>query len=177
MQAIDTNKGIIAWFARNNVAANLLMWILLVGGVFGAIKIHKQVFPTFEFNIISVQVPYLGAAPQEVEEGVVLKLEEAVKDLEGIKKLSSRSVEGLGSLTIEVEDDYDVQLLLDEVKVQVDAIPSFPANTEKPVVYRVKAPQDVLWISAYGDANERELKEFAKSIRDDIANLPGVSDV
>src|SRR5210317_598485 len=104
MQPINTQTGIIAWFARNHVAANLLMWILLVGGVFGAISIHKQVFPTFEFNVISVQVPYLGAAPQEVEEGVVLKLEEAVKDLEGIKKLSSRSVEGFGSLTIEVED-------------------------------------------------------------------------
>ena len=177
MQPINTQTGVIAWFARNHVAANLMMWILLVGGVFGAISIHKQVFPTFEFNVISVQVPYLGAAPQEVEEGVVLKLEEAVKDLEGIKKLSSRSVEGFGSLTIEVEDDYDVQTLLDEVKVQVDAIPSFPANTEKPVVYRIKAPQDVLWISAYGDATERELKEFAKQLRDEIANLPGVSDV
>lgn len=176
-QEIDTHKGIIAWFARNHVAANLLMWILLFGGVFGIFTIHKQVFPTFEFNVISVQVPYLGAAPQEVEEGVVLKLEEAVKDLEGIKRLTSRSVEGFGSLSIEVEDDYDVQLLLDEVKVQVDAIPSFPANTEKPVVYRVKAPQDVLWISSYGDASEKELKEFSKNLRDDIANLPGVSDV
>ncbi len=176
-EEIDTHKGVIAWFARNHVAANLLMWILLFGGVFGVLTIHKQVFPTFEFNVISVQVPYLGAAPQEVEEGVVLKLEEAVKDIEGIKRLTSRSVEGFGSLSIEVEDDYDVQLLLDEVKVQVDAIPSFPANTEKPVVFRVKAPQDVLWISTYGDASEKELKEFANGLRDDIAGLNGVSDV
>ena len=177
MEHINTHKGVIAWFARNHVAANLLMWILLFGGIFGALTIHKQVFPTFEFNVISVQVPYLGAAPQEVEEGVVLKLEEAVKDIEGIKRLTSRSVEGFGSLSIEVEDDYDVQLLLDEVKVQVDAIPSFPANTEKPVVFRIKAPQDVLWISTYGDATEKQLKEFAKGLRDDIANLAGVSDV
>ena len=176
-ETINTHKGIIAWFARNNVAANLLMWILLFGGVFGIIQIQKQVFPTFELNIISVRVPYLGAAPEEVEQGVILKLEEAIKDLEGIKKLSSRAVEGLGTVTIEVEDDYDVQTLLDEVKVQVDAIPTFPANTEKPVVYRIKAPQDVLWVSAYGDASERELKEFTKRLRDDIANLPGVSDV
>ncbi len=176
-ETINTHKGIIAWFARNHVAANLLMWILLFGGVFGIIQIQKQVFPTFELNIVSVRVPYLGAAPEEVEQGVILKLEEAIKDLEGIKKLSSRAVEGLGTVTIEVEDDYDVQTLLDEVKVQVDAIPTFPANTEKPVVYRIKAPQDVLWVSAYGDATERELKEFTKRLRDDIANLPGVSDV
>lgn len=177
MSQIDTQKGLIAWFARNNVAANLLMWLLIVGGLFGAFSIQKQVFPNFEFDVINVRVPYLGAAPQEVEEGVLLKIEEAVKDLEGIKQLNSRAVEGMGTVTIQVEEDYEVQSLLDEVKVQVDAIPSFPADTEKPVVYRQKIQQDVIWLSVYGDASERELKEFAKDLRDDIANLPGISSV
>lgn len=177
MSRVDTHNGVIAWFARNSVAANLLMIILLVGGLVGAFTIHKQVFPNFEINVINVRVPYLGAAPQEVEEGVILKIEEAVKDLDGIKKLTSRAVEGMGTVSIEVEEDYDVQALLDEVKVQVDAIPSFPGNTEKPVVYRQKMQQDVLWLSVYGDASERELKEFAKEIRDEIANLPGLSSV
>lgn len=177
MSRIDTNKGVIAWFARNSVAANLLMIILLVGGLVGAFTIHKQVFPNFEINVINVRVPYLGAAPQEVEEGVILKVEEAVKDLDGIKKMTSRAVEGMGTVSIEVEEDYDVQALLDEVKVQVDAIPSFPGNTEKPVVYRQKMQQDVLWLSVYGEASERELKEFAKELRDEIANLPGLSSV
>lgn len=174
---IDTEKGIIAWFARNSVAANLLMFIIILGGIFGIIRVQKQVFPTFEVNVISIQVPYLGAAPQEVEEGVILKLEEAIKDLEGIKKMTSTAREGVGSISIEVEDGYDVQNLLDEVKVQVDAIPSFPGNTEKPVVYRIKFPQDVLWVSVYGETTERELKEYAQDIRDDIANLGGISDV
>ena len=174
---IDTEKGIIAWFARNSVAANLLMFIIILGGIFGIIRVQKQVFPTFEVNVISVQVPYLGAAPQEVEEGVILKLEEAIKDLEGIKKMTSTAREGVGSISIEVEDGYDVQNLLDEVKVQVDAIPSFPGNTEKPVVYRIKFPQDVLWVSVYGETTERELKQYAQDIRDDIANLGGISDV
>ncbi|MCC2615380.1 efflux RND transporter permease subunit [Aestuariibacter halophilus] len=177
MSKIDTHSGIIAWFARNSVAANLLMWILIVGGLFGANTIHKQVFPNFEFKNIIVRVPYLGAAPQEVEEGVLVKIEEAVKDLEGIKKMTATAVEGMGTVNIEVEEDYDAQQLLDEVKVQVDAIPSFPENTEKPVVYRQKATQDVLWVAVYGDASERELKEFTKDMRDDIANLPGVSRV
>ncbi|NVK56168.1 MAG: efflux RND transporter permease subunit [Alteromonadaceae bacterium] len=177
MQHYNTQTGLIAWFARNNVAANLLMWILLVGGIFGAMSIQKQVFPNFEVNIISVRVPYLGAAPQEVEEGVLLKLEDAIKDLDGIKQITATAVEGMGSVTIQVEDDYDVQVVLDEVKSQVDAIPRFPGNTEKPVVYRTKFQQDVLWIAVYGDANERELKEFAKDLRDDVANLPGISSV
>ncbi|MFW8589534.1 efflux RND transporter permease subunit [Glaciecola sp. 2405UD65-10] len=174
---IDTKSGLIAWFARNNVAANLLMIFIILGGIFGIITVQKQVFPQFVINVISVQVPYLGAAPQEVEEGVVLKVEEAIKDLEGIKKITSTAREGLGSISIEAEDGYDVQNLLDEVKVQVDAISTFPANTEKPVVYRIKAQQDVLWVSVYGDVSERELKELTKSMRDDIANLSGISDV
>jgi multidrug efflux pump subunit AcrB len=177
MSKIDTHSGIIAWFARNNVAANLLMFILIVGGFYGAFSIQKQVFPNFELNIVQVRVPYLGAAPQEVEEGVILKIEDAIKDLDGIKKITSTASEGMGNVNVEVEDDYDTQILLDEVKAQVDAIPSFPANTEKPVVYRVKAQQDVIWVSVYGDASERELKEFAKDLRDEIANLPGISNV
>ena len=136
MSRIDTNKGLIAWFARNSVAANLLMWLLVVGGLFGAFSIQKQVFPNFEIDVINVRVPYLGAAPQEVEEGVLLKIEESIKDLEGIKQLNSTAVEGMGTVSIQVEEDYDVQSLLDEVKVQVDAIPSFPADTEKPVIYQ-----------------------------------------
>ena len=177
MSRIDTNKGLIAWFARNSVAANLLMWLLVVGGLFGAFSIQKQVFPNFEIDVINVRVPYLGAAPQEVEEGVLLKIEESIKDLEGIKQLNSTAVEGMGTVSIQVEEDYDVQSLLDEVKVQVDAIPSFPADTEKPVIYRQKIQQDVIWLSVYGDASERELKEFAKDLRDDITNLPGISSV
>ena len=109
MSRIDTQKGLIAWFARNSVAANLLMWLLVVGGLFSAFSIQKQVFPSFEFDVVNVRVPYLGAAPQEVEEGVLLKIEEAVKDLEGIKQLNSTAVEGMGTVTIQVEEDYDVQ--------------------------------------------------------------------
>eukprot|EP01093_Parvamoeba_rugata_P001799 TRINITY_DN122_c0_g1_i12.p1 TRINITY_DN122_c0_g1~~TRINITY_DN122_c0_g1_i12.p1 ORF type:complete len:1052 (-),score=251.79 TRINITY_DN122_c0_g1_i12:5405-8560(-) len=177
MSQVDTEKGLIAWFARNHVAANLLMWMLVVGGLFGAFSIQKQVFPSFEIDIINVRVPYLGAAPQEVEEGVILKIEESIKNLEGIKQVTSTAVEGMGTVSIQVEENYDIQSLLDEVKVQVDAIPLFPADTEKPVIYRQKIQQDVIWVSVFGDASERELKEFAKGIRDDVANLPGISSV
>ena len=174
---IDTHKGLIAWFARNSVAANLLMAFIIIGGIFGIINVQKQIFPQFVINVISIQVPYLGAAPQEVEEGVILRIEEAIKELEGIKKITSVAREGVGSVSVEVQDGYDVQNLLDEIKVQVDAISTFPANTEKPVVYRVKAQQDVLWVSVYGDISERELKDVTTQMREEMANLDGVSDV
>lgn len=177
MTHIDTEKGMIAWFARNSVAANLLMWILIFGGIFASFTIHKQVFPNFEFKNVVIRVPYLGAAPQEVEEGVIIKIEEAIKDIEGIKKITSTASEGMASVNVEILEEYDTLLALDEIKVQVDAIPSFPANTEKPVVYQQKATQDVLWVSIYGDASERQLKEFAKDMRNEIANLPGISAV
>lgn len=177
MSNIDTNSGLIAWFARNSVAANLLMILIILGGIYGVVNVQKQVFPAITINAIAIQVPYLGAAPAEVEQGVILKLEEAVKNLEGIKKITTTAREGMASVNIEVEDGYDTQTLLDEVKVQVDAIPSLPANTENPVVYRVKFPQDVMWVSVYGDTTERELKEYTNAVRDEIANLPGVSDV
>lgn len=173
----NVSKGIIYWFARNSVAANLLMMLLLIGGVFGIFQVQKKVFPALEFNSVVVRVPYLGAAPQEVEEGVILKIEEALENLEGIKQITSTAVEGLATVSIEAESSYDVQTLLDEIKVQVDSIPSFPENTEKPVVYRQKASQDVLWLSVYGNVSERQLKEFAKDVRDQVANLPGISDV
>lgn len=176
-QHIDTKNGVIAWFTRNSVAANLLMYIIIIGGVFGVYSVQKQVFPQFVIKAISIQVPYLGAAPQEVEEGVVLKIEEAIKDLEGIKKITSTAREGLGDVSVEAEDGYNVQNLLDEIKVQVDAISTFPVNTERPVVFRIKAQQDVLWISVYGNASERELKEISNTMRNEIANLSGISDV
>lgn len=176
-EQINTKTGIIAWFARNSVAANLLMVSIILGGIFGAYKVQKQIFPQFIINVITIQVPYLGAAPQEVEEGVVLRIEEAIKDLEGIKKITSVAREGLGSVSVEALDSYDVQTLLDEIKVQVDAISTFPENTEKPVVFRVKAQQDVLWVSVYGDVTERELKEVTTTMREEMANLPGISNV
>jgi multidrug efflux pump subunit AcrB len=177
VDTIDTNKGLIAWFARNSVAANLLMVFIIIGGIFGVINVQKQIFPQFVINVISIQVPYLGAAPQEVEEGVILRIEEAIKELEGIKKITSVAREGLATVSVEALDGYDVQILLDEIKVQVDAISTFPANTEKPVVFRIKAQQDVLWVSVYGDVTERELKEVTTNMREEMANLPGVSDV
>ncbi len=175
MTTQQTQQGIIAWFTRNPVAANLMMILIILAGIYSIFTIRKQSFPTITLDTISIQIPYLGAAPEEVEKGVILKVEEAVKRLEGIKKITSNSNEGSGSVTIEVMEGYDVLELMNEVKVQVDAIPTLPENTEKPVVYRLKPEQAVLWVQVYGEMSERTMKEYAKSIRDEIVLLPGVS--
>ncbi len=173
----DIHRGIIAWFARNSVAANLLMVGIMVMGVISAVNIKKEFFPEFSLNQITIRIPYRGAAPQEVEEGVCIKVEEAIQDIEGIKKITSRAYEGSGRVDVEIQNDYDVLDLLDKIKLRVDAISTFPAETEKPIIYDQTTKGEVLWVQVYGDVDERTMKEYGKLIRDEIIALPNVSQV
>ncbi|MGI2154749.1 efflux RND transporter permease subunit [Shewanella oncorhynchi] len=172
---MDTQKGILAWFARNSVAANLLMCVLLIGGLFSSILINKEVFPSFELNLLNISVAYPGAAPQEIEEGINIKIEEAIQDINGIKKVTSVASEGVGSITVEVEDGYEVQTILDEAKLRLDAISTFPVNIEKPNISQIKPENNVIWVSVYGNMTLHDMKELAKSVRDDLTQLPAVT--
>jgi multidrug efflux pump subunit AcrB len=168
--------GIMAWFARNIVAANLLMVFLILGGIFSSFfVINKEIFPAFELNYLQITVAYPGAAPQEIEEGINIKIEEAIQDINGIKKVTSVASEGVGSVNIEVQDSYDPQDVLDEAKVRLDAISTFPDNIEKPNIFRIKPETSVIWVSVYGDLDQHEMKELAKNIREDITLLPSVT--
>ena len=166
---------LINWFARNAVAANLLMVVLLLGGFYTVLTIKKEMMPQIETNYISVQVPFLGATPADVEEGVVIKIEEAIQDIEGIEEIISTASRNFGSVTIEVNADYDVTDVMDQVKNRVDAISTFPENTEKPSISRTDFQRQVVMVSVYGDVDERTLKEYAKQVRNDIVVLPGVT--
>ncbi|QLE84351.1 efflux RND transporter permease subunit [Shewanella sp. Scap07] len=172
---MEKQTGIIAWFARNNVASNLLMWLILVGGLFSTFMINKEVFPTFELNYLRISVAYPGAAPQEIEEGITIKIEESIQDISGIKKVTSVASEGFGNVTIEVEDGFEPQDILDEVKLRIDAISTFPDNIEKPNIFRIKPENNVVWVSVYGDISLYEMKELAKDIREDLTQLPSVT--
>ncbi|MDX1405032.1 MAG: efflux RND transporter permease subunit [Woeseiaceae bacterium] len=172
-----SQKGIIAWFASNHVAANLLMFLIIAFGIVSAFTIRKQTTPDFELNMIQVRVPYLGAAPQEVEEGVVIKIEEAVQDIPGIVEINSRAREGIGSVTIEVASGEDINEILTEVKTKVDAISTFPALTEKPVIYKQEVPVHVVFLTINGDLDEYARKEIALEIRDELMRIPSVNQV
>jgi multidrug efflux pump subunit AcrB len=173
--SIDTNVGIIAWFARNSIAANLLMFFILIGGALTAFTINKQMFPQLELNWISYAAPYPGAAPQEVEEGITIKVEEALKSVQGLKRTITHSNRGYSNGWLEVELDYDPQVVLDEVKSAIDAIPSFPDGMERIKVEREKFRQEVMYISLYGDLSNGELKELGRKIHNEIQQLPGIS--
>lgn len=174
---MDTQKGIIAWFARNSVAANLLMIVLLLAGLGAVLTIKKQAFPEIQLEQVNIRVPYLGAAPQEVESGVIDKIEEAIRGVNGIKRIRSNAVEGMGTVIAEIASGYDIQEVMEEIKTQVNSISTLPEQTERPVVYRIRFQSNVLWLSLYGEASEHTLKELAKTIRDEIKKQPGVSKV
>ena len=174
---VTQEKGIIAWFAANSVAANLLMILIIVGGLITVGTIRKETNPALELNTIQVRVAYLGAAPQEVEEGVVLKIEDAIQNLVGIKKIRSSANEGSGNVTIEVFPDTDIDLLLADVKTRVDAISTFPELTEKPVIYKQEINNPVVMIALYGDLDQFGRKSLGNEIRDDLLRMPEVNNV
>lgn len=167
----------IEWFARNPVAANLLLVMILAGGVLSLFTIKKEVFPEFNADTISVSVVYLGAAPEEVEEGVCVRVEEALQGLEGIKRLRSTASENVGRVLIEVEQGADTRKVLDEVKARVDAISTFPEQTEQPVIQELLFRSQVINVAVSGDADERTLKHLGERVRDEILDLPGISQV
>jgi len=167
----------IKWFARNGVAANLLMLVIVVTGLFAVSTIRMELFPQFDLDMVSIHVPYPGAAPEEVENGIVKVIEERIEGLEGIKKITSTAAEGFGAVVIEVQRGYDVKDLTDKVKVRIDAIDNFPQEAEEPTVEELIIKRDTLALAVYGDASERALKELAEELRDQLLEEPGITQV
>lgn len=168
---------VIAWFTHNPVASNLLMFMMIVTGLLSLASINQEQFPNIDPRAISVSVPYLGAAPEEVEEGVCIRIEETLKSTDGIEKLSSFANEGLCTVQIELTDDVDAAAALNEIKSQVDGLNTLPVETEKPIVSKFTLYKSVLRIALFGDTDDRALKELGKTMREEIAALPGISRV
>ena len=169
MSSDALNKGPIAWMARNAVAANLLMAGILLCGVFlGMCRVKQEVFPSFELDIVSVQVAYPGAGPKEVEQGIVLAIEEAVQGIDGVKKVNSKASEGMGVVTVEFQIDVDRQQVLADVKNAVDRISSFPVEIEEPQVALMKRKSVVISMIIAGDQELQTLHQIAEQARTDL---------
>ena len=167
----------IAWFARNGVAANLLMLLIVVGGTASMLLSKRELFPQFSLDAITVSVPYLGAAPEEVEEGVVIRIEEAIQGIDGIKEVQSTAVENMGVVAIQVQKGYDLAKVKEQIKTRVDAITTFPVETERPIIDEVLLNRDTIWITIFGNTDERSLKEMAERTRDELVEISGISQV
>jgi len=169
-------RGLIAWFIANPVAANLLMIVLLVGGALSASNLRSQVFPTISPGTIVVTTPFPGATPAEVEEGITRRVEEAVLGIDGVKRVTSTASENVGIVTIETADFADRELVKDDVQSAVDRLSQFPPeNAEKPVVVAPKPTGGVVTLAVVGDIGEAALKQTAEQLERDLLGQPGIS--
>ncbi len=168
-------KGPIAWMAGNSVASNLLMVLLLVGGLFFMMQIKQEVFPEFDLDTVSVGVAYSGASPAEVEQGIILPIEEAILGLDGVDEVSSSAKEGYGSVTITLLTGADLQKLGQDVQSEVDRITTFPEEAEEPQVEIVSRKREVIALVLYGDQSEHVLYDLADSFRDTLLQNPAIT--
>ena len=167
-------NSLITWFVRNPIAANLMMVLILAGGAMGASSIGKEVFPAIPVNFIDINMPYPGAGPREVEEQIVIRIEEAIYNIEGIKHITSEARQSRGKVTVEVATGHDMNKMLNDIKSRVDSIVTFPADAERPIVMEQILRAEVIRVALFGDADEAVLKEYGERVRDDLAALPEV---
>ncbi|MFK7841422.1 MAG: efflux RND transporter permease subunit [Sphingorhabdus sp.] len=167
--------GFVAFMARNGVAANLLMIFLFVAGIASYQTIVQEVFAENSLDRVQVSVAYPGATPDEVEESIVQKIEEAVEAVENVKQIQSNAAENTGSVTIEMELGTDIDRALDDIKAEIDQIQTFPDEAEEPDVREVTSRQSVVRVAIFGDVSENALKETAYRLEESLATLPEVS--
>ena len=168
-------KNIIRWFILNTVAANLLMVFIIIAGIFTLSRLRMEVFPDITIPIINVSVVYPGASPEDIEESICVKVEEQVQGINGLKRITSSSNEGYGSINIEVENGYDIEEVKDEVKAQVDAITSFPDDAEKATIKSFDGQPEVITIAVHGYVDEVSLLNIAEKVRDEVSELPNIT--
>jgi len=158
-------KGVIRWFSRNHVAGNFLMLAILLAGFYTWFQLKKEIFPEISIDAVSVGVPYPNASPEDVEEGVVIPVEEAIADLDGIREINSVAAEGMGMITVRVENGYEVRNVMDDIRTRVDAIDNFAQEAERPVLEELRITSQVVSIAVSGDADERSLRRVAEDVR------------
>ena len=169
--------GAVAWMARNSVAANLFMFVLIFGGLVGLSRMKQEVLPEFDIDIISVAVPYPGGSPEDVEQGIILSLEEAVRGVEGVKRVNSSASEGAGTVTIELLIDADPDKVLSDVKSAVDRVTTFPQDAEEPQITLLSLRREVISIILSGEQSLSSLHGIAEQARDRLRLDPNITQV
>lgn len=174
---VSGQRGPVAFMAKNGVAANLLMIVIIAAGLLSIGDIDQEVLPEYSLNRIQISVPYPGATPEEMEDAVVRKIEEGIRSIEGVRSFTSVAAEGLGSVVAELATGTDMNRALDNVKAAIDQIRTFPAAAERPEITEMTSRLSVMRVALHGNVPERTLKELASDVADRISSLPEVSQV
>ena len=170
-------KGLIEYFVKYPVLANILIVLTLALGIVSILSTKKSFFPVASDKEIAVRVAYPGASPEEMEEGVTTKIEEAIYSISGIDEINSTSSENSTSITILILDNFDIDEIYTEVKNAIDGISSFPAGAEKPIVYKIKQRSTAQWLALTGDVNLQTMKEYAEEVEDDLLATGEISQI
>ena len=170
-------KRALTWFSENTVAANLLMILIMAGGLLTVRNVKMEIFPELSSGFISVTVEYLGATPEEVEEAICVRIEEEVQDVDGVKKITSTAYAGVGVVNLEMLADADSRKVLDDVKARIDAIDTLPEEAEKPVIQEIIGRHQVINVALFGNAEESTLKFLGQQVRDELAAIPEITHV
>ncbi len=168
-------RGPLAWMAQNHVAANLLFFMFLIAGLLMLPSLRRELMPSTETERIMVTASYPGSSPDEVEEGIVIAIEEAVRGINGVKTINSTASEGSGSVTIELVEGADMMRTKNEIQRAVDQITTFPNEMDKPNIREMTMKSSVLFVIVYGDTNKAALREVAEEVRDDLISQNGVT--
>jgi len=175
--AENVDRGPVAWMARHSMAANLLMLILLAGGFWTAVSVQKEVFPEFQLDIVEVSVTYPGAAPSEVEQGILRPVEEAVRGVEGIREITSEAREGRGDVMIELVSGADRMKAFQDIDQAVTRIRTFPDDIEEPEVRLQSRQREVMEVGLYGQVDIWTLRKLAEQLRDQLLANPNITQV
>ena len=170
-----SRSGPIAWMTHHTVAANLVMFIFILGGLVIMTNVKQEVFPEFKVDQIRVSVPYPGASPEEVEQGIILSIEDVVRGLDGVKHVTATASEGRAKVEIELLDGANADNVLQDVVNEIDGIQSFPELAEEPIISLAEVRNQVVTVLVYGDQEEQTLRDVAERVRDDLLQRPGIT--
>ncbi len=158
----------IQWFSQNHVTANLLMLLVMLAGFATWFKIKKEVLPNVSLDAVVIQVPFPNATPEEVEDGVILPIEDAIAEVDGVKRVSASAMQSMGAVTVEIANGYDLRDVMTDLKTKVDGIANFPENAEKPILEEARLDRQVMSIAVSADVDEKTLREIGEIVRDGL---------
>ncbi|HEY5717034.1 MAG TPA: efflux RND transporter permease subunit, partial [Motiliproteus sp.] len=161
-------SSLISTFARHRVAANLLMFLIILAGSWGLKQLNTQFFPTFELDIVTIAVPWSGATAEDVERSIILPIEQELKGVNGIKKTLSTANQGLASIRLELEEDSHTGEVLDEVKQKIDSLRNLPSDAEQPIIKRIVRYEAIASLIVSGNGSLDELRPLVRELERDL---------
>ncbi len=173
----SVRRGIIAWFATNPVAANLLLLLIIILGIMSLENTRKEAFPSLEPDSLTISVSYDSGSAKQSEEGLAIKIEDQLEDVNGIKSITSSSTGSGTTVTVEKQSDYNLDTLLRDVKTKVDAISTFPADADNPVIEKSEREDHAIWLQLYGDIGRASMQQLADELKTDLLTQTDISRV